>query len=95
MTSVAHKSGHYNTDFFQSEAEFIDGMRFSVQSGQALTMNVDLKQGVNPGTLPSNTQSLNSFMWVVNTSAPLMKVDAQMLVPCRSTFPRARIAVSN
>lgn len=68
------------------EAEFVDGMRFSVQSGKALVMNVDLKQGINPGTLPANTMSLNSFAWIVNTSDPFMKVDAQMLVPCKKAF---------
>jgi hypothetical protein len=64
------------------EAEFIDGYRFSVQTNQSMTMNVDIEEGINPGTLPANTVSLNSFSWVVNTSAPFIKVDAQMLVPC-------------
>jgi hypothetical protein len=66
------------------ENEFIDGMRFSVQSNKAMTMNVDIKEGVNPGTLPANTQSLNSFVWVVNTSAPLDPVKAELRVPCES-----------
>jgi hypothetical protein len=48
-----------------------------------MTMNVDLKQGINPGTLPANTVSLNSYMWIVNTSDPFMRIDAEMLVPCR------------
>jgi hypothetical protein len=64
------------------EAEFIDGYRFSVQTNQSMTMNVDIKEGINPGTLPANTVSLNSFPWVVNTSDPFMTVNAQMLVPC-------------
>ncbi|KAF4633781.1 hypothetical protein G7Y89_g4330 [Cudoniella acicularis] len=64
------------------EAEFVDGLRFSIQADKALTMNVNLKQGIDPTTLPANTQSLNSFMWVVNTSDPSTKVAAQMLVPC-------------
>jgi hypothetical protein len=68
------------------EAEFVDGLRFSIQAGKALKMNVDLKQGIDPTTLPANTQSLNSFMWVVNTSDPTMAVAAQMLVPCKSSF---------
>ncbi|CZR64514.1 uncharacterized protein PAC_14412 [Phialocephala subalpina] len=46
------------------QAEFVDGLRFSIQAGKALTMNVDLKQGIDPTTLPANTQSLNSFMWI-------------------------------
>jgi hypothetical protein len=70
------------------EAEFVDGLRFSVQAGKALTMNVDLKQGIDPTTLPANTQSLNSFMWVVNTSDPNTKVAAQMLVPCKSCLEK-------
>jgi hypothetical protein len=64
------------------EAEFIDGYRFSVQTNQSMTMNVNIKDGINPETLPANTVSLNSFSWVVNTSAPFMNVNAQMLVPC-------------
>ncbi|KUJ24098.1 uncharacterized protein LY89DRAFT_776277 [Mollisia scopiformis] len=63
------------------EAEFVDGLRFSVQTNTSMTMNADIKNGINPGTLPANTQSLNSFAWVVNTSAPFMKINAQMLVP--------------
>jgi hypothetical protein len=66
------------------ENEFIDGMRFSVQTNKSMTMNVAIKEGVNPGTLPANTQSLNSFIWVVNTSAPFDPVMAEMRVPCES-----------
>ncbi|KAI9047636.1 hypothetical protein LZ554_008347 [Drepanopeziza brunnea f. sp. 'monogermtubi'] len=62
-------------------AEFIDGMRFTVKTDQDLKMNVAIKEGVNPGTLPANTVSLNSFMWIVNTSAPFEKVDAEMDIP--------------
>lgn len=67
---------------FSQQAEFIDGLRFSVQTNKSMTMNVDLKQGINPGTLPANTVSLNSYMWIVNTSDPFMRIDAEMLVPC-------------
>lgn len=63
------------------EQEFIDGLRFTTQTGKDMTLNVDIKQGINPATLPSNSQSLNSYMWVVNTSAPFTKINAQMLVP--------------
>ena len=72
------------------EAEFIDGLRFSVQSGDAMTMNVDIKQGIDPGTLPANTVSLNSYAWIVNTSDPSMQIDAQMLVPCRCACSKFR-----
>jgi len=63
-------------------SEFVDGLRFEVQSDKELRMNVDLKQGIDPATLPAKTQSLNSFMWIVNTSDPSVSVDAQMLIPC-------------
>ncbi|KAH6675735.1 hypothetical protein B0J14DRAFT_371551 [Halenospora varia] len=64
------------------EAEFVDGLRFSVQSSKALTMNVDLKQGIDPASLPAGTQSLNSYMWVVNTTSdPGTNVAGQILVP--------------
>ncbi|KAH7319277.1 hypothetical protein BKA65DRAFT_98212 [Rhexocercosporidium sp. MPI-PUGE-AT-0058] len=62
-------------------AEFIDGMRFTVQTNVDLKMNVEIKEGINPGTLPPNTMSLNSFVWIVNTSAPMTRVNAEMLVP--------------
>ncbi|KAK0121874.1 hypothetical protein ONS95_010153 [Cadophora gregata] len=67
------------------EAEFVDGLRFSVQSSQALMINVDLKEGVDSRSLPAGTQSLNSFAWVVNTSNPNVRVEAQMFVPCKSS----------
>jgi hypothetical protein len=47
-------------------------------------MNVDLKQGINPGTLPADTVSLNSYMWIVNTSDPSVRTNSEMLVPCTS-----------
>lgn len=69
------------------ENEFIDGFRFSVQTNKSMTMNVDLKQGINPGTLPANTVSLNSYAWVVNTSDPSTNINAQMRVPCKYPQP--------
>jgi hypothetical protein len=68
----------------RQQAEFIDGLRFSVQTNQSMTMNVDLKQGINPGTLPANTVSLNSYMWIVNTSNPFTNINAEMRIPCMS-----------
>lgn len=66
------------------EAEFIDGLRFTVESEQAFTMNVDIINGVPQDSLPSNSEALSeceylrlsnlrltvqdSFAWVVNTS---------------------------
>jgi hypothetical protein len=67
------------------EAEFIDGLRFSVQVETPLRMNVDLKNGINPDALPADMQSLNSFTWIVNTSDPTITVNSQILVPCRYT----------
>jgi hypothetical protein len=67
------------------EAEFIDGLRFSIQAETAMNMNVDIIQGINPGTLPSNTEPLNSFMWVINTTNSNAKLTAEMRVPCKHT----------
>lgn len=66
------------------QAEFVDGLRFAVQAESALRMNVDLKEGVNPGTLPENTQALNSYSWVVNTSNSQANIIGEMRFPCKS-----------
>lgn len=68
----------------RQEAEFIDGLRFSVVAQSALAMNVDLANGVAPESLPPGTVSLNSFAWTVNTSDPNAVVNATMRVPCKS-----------
>ncbi|KAI0149243.1 hypothetical protein BJ166DRAFT_582462 [Pestalotiopsis sp. NC0098] len=65
----------------RQEAEFIDGLRFSVVAQQDMKINVDLKNGVDPATLPSGTQSLNSYSWVVNTTAASANMSATMKVP--------------
>jgi hypothetical protein len=41
------------------EAEFIDGLRFSMQSQEGFTMNVDIKNGVSSERLPHGTVSLS------------------------------------
>lgn len=41
------------------EAEFIDGLRFTIQSDDAFTMNVDLKNGISSGNLAANAASLS------------------------------------
>ncbi|KAH7054399.1 hypothetical protein B0J12DRAFT_657518 [Macrophomina phaseolina] len=63
------------------EAEFIDGLRFSVQSAQLLKLNVDLKNGVETSSLPDGMQSLYSFSWSVNTSDPSVAVNATISFP--------------
>jgi hypothetical protein len=65
------------------EAEFIDGLRFSVQAPSAMTINVEIKNRINLNALPGNDVSLNSFAWVVNTSNPNLKVAAEMRFPCK------------
>ncbi|RDW61324.1 hypothetical protein BP5796_11216 [Coleophoma crateriformis] len=70
------------------EAEFVDGLRFSTQAEKPLRMNVDIVNGINPATMPANTQSLNSFAWVVNTSDPNVRVNSRVNVP----FNRAMLA---
>lgn len=41
------------------EAEFIDGLRFSIESDQDFTMNVDLKNGIPLDVVPDNAMSLS------------------------------------
>ncbi|KAI6708799.1 hypothetical protein JHW43_008674 [Diplocarpon mali] len=77
----ATRTANFTGGIGKQSVEFIDGMRFTVQTDSDLKMNIELKEGVNPKTLPPNTVSLNSFMWIVNTSAPLVRVNAEMLVP--------------
>ncbi len=43
------------------EAEFIDGLRFSIQSTVPFTMNVDIPNGLDPATMPGNAMSLSVF----------------------------------
>lgn len=61
------------------EAEFVDGLRFSVQSAQPIRMNVDLKFGVDKSLLKEGMESLYAYTWVVNTTnaqnASLVKAD--------------------
>jgi hypothetical protein len=65
------------------EAEFIDGLRISVQSNGALGVSVSLDEGVNPGTLNAGVEALNTFTWVVRTSAPKQGVIGSMIFPCK------------
>lgn len=70
------------------QSEWIDGIRFNVQAEQTMAFNVDLRPGINPGTLPANTQALNSYAWVVNSSSAFGKIDCTMSVPCTyCSFP--------
>ncbi|KAK2615853.1 hypothetical protein N8I77_002578 [Diaporthe amygdali] len=51
------------------EAEFVDGLRFSVAAAAPFALNVDIPNGVDQAALPENTMPLNSFSWVINTTA--------------------------
>jgi hypothetical protein len=53
------------------ETEFVDGLRFSVQSAQSFRMNVALNFGVAADMVPQGMKSLYAFTWVVNTTMPL------------------------
>jgi hypothetical protein len=44
------------------EAEFVDGLRFSIRSQQAFGMNADLKFGVPTQMLPAGMTSLSKFL---------------------------------
>jgi hypothetical protein len=43
------------------EAEYVDGLRFSIESGQDFTMNVDLKNGISKDVVPENAISLSKI----------------------------------
>lgn len=74
----------------RQEAEFVDGLRFSMVSQENLTMNVDLKNGVAREVIPSGIasdvvppglRSLNTYAWVVNTSNPNARMQTNLQVP--------------
>jgi hypothetical protein len=67
-------------------ASYTDDLQFTLQSPLPLSLSVVLNPSINPGTLPANMQSLNSYTWIVttrsvNTSSPIEKIDAEMRVP--------------
>lgn len=65
----------------RQEAEFVDGLRFSVVAPSDLTMNVDLTNGIAPEALPTGAKSLNSFAWTVNTSNPETATNSTVRIP--------------
>ena len=72
----------------RQEAEFVDGLRFSMVAQVSMAMNVDITNGIAPQSLPPGTVSLNSFAWTVNTSNPNAIMSTTMRVPCKfSTSP--------
>ncbi|KAF2121894.1 hypothetical protein BDV96DRAFT_133226 [Lophiotrema nucula] len=52
------------------ENEFVDGFRMSVRATQPITMNVDVKNGVNQGMLTQlqGQQPVNNFRYLVTTN---------------------------
>ncbi|KAG7291190.1 hypothetical protein NEMBOFW57_001202 [Staphylotrichum longicolle] len=71
----------------RQEAEFVDGLRFSVVAQASMAMNVDITHGIAPQSLPPGTASLNSFAWTVNTSNPNSMMNTTMRVPCKLSPP--------
>src|SRR3954471_18792128 len=67
----------------RQEAEFVDGLRFSMVAQASMAMNVDITNGITPQSLPPGTASLNSFAWTVNTSNPNAMMNTTMRVPCK------------
>ncbi|PSR75449.1 hypothetical protein BD289DRAFT_191008 [Coniella lustricola] len=65
----------------RQEAEFIDGLRFSMVAQTSLTMNVDLKNGISPADLMLGAQSLYTFAWIVNTSDANAVMQTALRVP--------------
>lgn len=72
------------------EAEFVDGLRFSISAPNDTRLNVDLKPDIERSTLPPGMASLNTFSWVVNSSAPASVLNFQMKVPSKSKRPWSR-----
>lgn len=68
------------------EAEFMDGLRVSVQTNKTIEMTAQLVDGINPGTLNDGIQPLNSFVWVVKTSDPSQVISAKMMFPCECSL---------
>ncbi|RDI83315.1 hypothetical protein Vi05172_g6626 [Venturia inaequalis] len=52
----------------RQDAEFLDGLRFAVQSEFPLRMNVDLKYPIDEKEIPEGMMALNAYAWVVNTT---------------------------
>ncbi|ORY06008.1 hypothetical protein BCR34DRAFT_604326 [Clohesyomyces aquaticus] len=52
------------------EAEYVDGFRMSVKASQPLTMNVDVKNGIETGMLTAlpGAMSINDFRYLATTS---------------------------
>ena len=46
------------------EAEYIDGLRFSIKSAKPFMMNVDIPFGVNETALPAGTIPLSTALYV-------------------------------
>lgn len=69
------------------EAEFVDGLRFSTRSEIAMTMNVNIVNGVKSASLPRNYKALNCFSWKVNTSNPNAKTLSEIRWPCKVLEP--------
>ncbi|EGX94243.1 hypothetical protein CCM_02514 [Cordyceps militaris CM01] len=73
------------------EAEFVDGLRFSIQSTKPFTLNADIPFGVAAESLPESHKSLmlrsnvvslpDSFYWKVNSTAPTSAVAVNMTFP--------------
>ncbi|KJK76085.1 hypothetical protein H634G_08490 [Metarhizium anisopliae BRIP 53293] len=51
------------------EAEFVDGLRFRVQSAKSFALNADIPFGVNDKAMPEHAVPINSFAWVINSTA--------------------------
>ncbi|PVH98882.1 hypothetical protein DM02DRAFT_508143, partial [Periconia macrospinosa] len=66
------------------DAEFIDGLRFTIESDHAFTMNVDIKNGVPADVLPPNTSSLNNPAMLAAKTAGGVYAEERLSVARRS-----------
>ncbi|QDS76059.1 hypothetical protein FKW77_005696 [Venturia effusa] len=64
----AQLSANFTGGLGRQDVEFIDGLRFAVQSETPLRMNARLKYPLDESDIPEGMVSLNAYAWVVNTT---------------------------
>ncbi|OAA46729.1 paired amphipathic helix protein Sin3a [Beauveria brongniartii RCEF 3172] len=72
------------------EAEFVDGLRFRIQSAKAFVLNADIPFRVDAKAIPEPYKALNSFAWKINSTAPSSEVSVNMTFPVNEDILRQR-----
>ncbi|OAA74240.1 hypothetical protein ISF_01141 [Cordyceps fumosorosea ARSEF 2679] len=74
------------------EAEFVDGLRFRIQSTKAFALNADIPFGIDAKAIPDSYKALNSFVWKINSTAPTSEVSVNMTFPVNEDILRQRVS---